>query len=109
MPVDIARVDAALVFHAAAGTGRGDATVAFVVGPTAGRPILDLRQTVTGVWLDGRPLDPTDFASHDVGGGDDAEVRILAAGSGPVRRTASGSPTTSAPRRRRPPAPTGRP
>ncbi|HJV08066.1 MAG TPA: hypothetical protein VJ653_00215, partial [Acidimicrobiales bacterium] len=64
--------------------------MAFVVGPTAGRPILDLRQTVTGVWLDGHPLDPSDFALHDVGGGDHAEVRVLArrlrAGSAHVLR-----------------------
>jgi hypothetical protein len=78
VPVDIARIDGALVFDCDAGIGRGDATVAFVVGPTAGRPILDLRQNVTGVWLDGRALDPSDLALHDVGGGADAEVRILA-------------------------------
>lgn len=78
VPVDIGRIDAALVFDATAGTGHGDATVAFVAGANAGRPILDLRQTVTGVWLDGDPVDPSDFALHDVGGGAHAEVRVLA-------------------------------
>lgn len=78
VPVDIGRIDAALVFDAAAGTGHGDATVSFVAGATAGRPILDLRQTVTGVWLDGEAVDPSDFALHDVGGGAHAEVRVLA-------------------------------
>ena len=77
VPVDIGRIDAALVFDGAAGTAHGDATVAFVAGATAGRPILDLRQTVTGVWLDGDPVDPSDFALHDVGGGPHAEVHAL--------------------------------
>jgi hypothetical protein len=78
VPVDIGRIDASLVFDGAAAAGHGDATVDFVLGPTAGRPILDLRQSVTAVWLDGVTLDPADFALHDVGGGDHAEVRVLA-------------------------------
>lgn len=78
VPVDIERIDAAIVLDGASGTGAGDATVAFVVGPTAGRPVLDLRQTVTGVWLDGAAVAPADFALHDVGGGPHAEVRVLA-------------------------------
>ncbi len=78
VPVDIGRIDAALVFDGAAGTAHGDATVAFAAGPRAGRPILDLRQTVTGVWLDGKPVAPSGFGLHDVGGGAHAEVRVLA-------------------------------
>jgi hypothetical protein len=78
VPIDIGRIDATLVFDGASSTGHGDATLSFVMGPAAGRPILDLRQTVTGVWLDGDPVDPSDFALHDVGGGAHAEVRVLA-------------------------------
>ena len=78
VPVDISRVDAALHFDAGAAAATGDATVTFVVGPTAGRPILDLRQRVTAVWLDGAAVDPSDFALHDVGGGAHSEVRVLA-------------------------------
>ena len=86
--VDIERIDASLLFDAAAGAGHGDATVAFVVGPTAGRPVLDLRQSVGAVWLDGMTVDPSDFALHGVGGGDHAEVRVLA------RHLAAGSAHT---------------
>jgi hypothetical protein len=56
VPIDISTIDAHLVFDGAASTASGDATLTFVVGPAAGRPMFDLRQTITGVWLDGAPL-----------------------------------------------------
>ena len=56
VPIDISAIDAHLTFDGAASAASGDATLTFVVGPAAGRPMFDLRQTITGVWLDGAPL-----------------------------------------------------
>src|SRR4029453_14863219 len=54
--------------------------LAFVVGSTAGRPVFDLRQTVTEVVLDGSALPVTAVPFADLGGGPGAEVRVLDAG-----------------------------
>jgi hypothetical protein len=77
VPADIQRVDAALTFDGATATGTGDATIQFITGTQAGNPIFDLRQTVTGVWLDGLPVPAGQFAQHDFGGGPNAELRVL--------------------------------
>ena len=76
-PIDISTIDAHLVFDGAASTASGDATLTFVVGPAAGRPMFDLRQTITGVWLDGAPLAVGQVLTRDLGGGPGAELRVL--------------------------------
>jgi hypothetical protein len=85
VPIDIRRVTARLVFDGATSSGEGDATMEFVAGPQDGNPIFDLRQTITGAWLDGIALPVSKLAHHDFGGGTDAQLRviesILAAGS----------------------------
>lgn len=77
VPIDIQHIAAALTFDGATASGTGDATLDFVVGPGGGCPIFDLRQTVTGVFLDGAPLAPADVAAHDFGGGAGTELRVL--------------------------------
>jgi hypothetical protein len=77
VPIDIQHVTALLTFDGATSSGSGDATIDFVVGPGGGAPIFDLRQTITGAWLDGTPVDPARLAHHDFGGGANAELRIL--------------------------------
>lgn len=77
VPMDISKVTANLAFDGVTSTGTGDATVDFVVGPRAGSPFFDLRQTVTGAWLDGAPLPVSQVVHHDFGGGADAELRVL--------------------------------
>jgi len=47
------------------------------MGETDGLPILDLRQTVTEVELDGEPLDAELFHYQDLGGGEGADMRVL--------------------------------
>lgn len=85
VPIDIQRVAASVAFDGATSTGSADATMEFVVGPTGGCPIFDLRQTITAAWLDGASLAVGQLAHHDFGGGPGAELRIveamLAAGS----------------------------
>ncbi len=78
VPVDIARIEAALTFDAATQQASGDATIEFRLGFNAGCPIFDLRQTPTGAWLDGAPVPLADVAAHDFGGGPDASLRVLA-------------------------------
>jgi hypothetical protein len=77
VPIDMATVDAYLTFDGTAGAAHGDASVSFVVGPVGGRPIFDLRQTITGVWLDGSAGTATQVLTRDLGGGPGAELRVL--------------------------------
>lgn len=77
VPVDVQSIEARLVFDGATSTATGDATTTFVVGPTSGRPHFDLRQVITGVWLDGASLPVTDVGTRDLGGGAGAELRVL--------------------------------
>src|SRR4051812_42645698 len=77
VPIDIQSIDAKFAFDGATQSGTGDATVAFTVGPTAGNPFFDLRQTVTSAWLDGAPLPVAKLASHDFGAGVLSGLRIL--------------------------------
>lgn len=85
VPIDIQHLTATFQFDAASHACEVDATIEFIVGPTAGNPIFDLRQTIAAAWLDGASIDPTKLAHHDFGGGSDAELRVieavLAAGS----------------------------
>jgi hypothetical protein len=77
VPVDIQTVDARLVFDGASSTATGDATITFIVGPTSGRAMFDLRQPITGVMLDGTPLPIGQILTRDLGGGAGAEMRVL--------------------------------
>lgn len=78
VPMDIRRIDASLVFDAASQQVSGDATLVFRLGRHAGCPIFDLRQSVTGVWLDGAVVPIAEVAHHDFGGGANANLRVLA-------------------------------
>src|SRR5262245_45758483 len=77
VPIDISTIDASLTFDGATQTATGDATLSFVVGPTTGRPIFDLRQTITAVWLDGVSLALGQVLTRDLGGGAGAELKVL--------------------------------
>ena len=77
VPIDISTVTGALRFDGATGTATGDVTIEFVVGPTTGSPIFDLRQSVTGGWLDGVSVTPAQILTLDLGGGPGAELRVL--------------------------------
>ncbi len=78
-PIDISHIEAQLVFDAATETSTGDATLHFTTGSTAANPIFDLRQAITGLWLDGTAMAVDSAAHHEFGGGNDAELRILEA------------------------------
>lgn len=101
VPVDLQSMDARLVFDGASSSASGDATITFVVGPTSGRPMFDLRQPITGVWLDGAPLATTAILTRDPGGGPGAEMRVLdvvlAAGSTHTLRLTYGVGLPNAP------------
>ncbi|MEP7055814.1 MAG: hypothetical protein ABI912_11250, partial [Actinomycetota bacterium] len=77
VPIDITSIAAQITIDAAAGTASGSATVNFTSGAVSGNPVLDLRQTVTAVALDGAALPVASFAHHDLGGGAGAEMRVL--------------------------------
>ena len=77
VPIDISAIDARLTFDGATRTASGDATLTFVVGSAAGRPMFNLRQTITAVWLDGVPVALGQVLTRDLGGGAGAELRVL--------------------------------
>ena len=76
VPIDIQRVEARLRFNPLAADTL-DATVDFVTGPVDGFPVFDLRQTVRLAWIDGEALPPDRLAHHDLGGGANAEMRVV--------------------------------
>lgn len=77
VPIDIQELAATVRFDLATRQAQVTATVQFEVGPTAGCPIFDLRQTIATAMLDGAVVATTDLAHHDFGGGADAQLRVL--------------------------------
>jgi hypothetical protein len=75
--VDVTGVDASLRFDVAASEATAVATVDFVVDGPGGHPVLDLRQQIDSLSLDGRPLDADAMSPVDLGGGPDAQMRVL--------------------------------
>jgi hypothetical protein len=81
-PIDIKSIDVSFAFDLATAKATGDATVAFEMGDAAGRPILDLRQAIFGIELDGETLDDNDFPYddlpyEDLGGNEDDYMRVV--------------------------------
>ncbi|TWF76645.1 hypothetical protein FHX44_112540 [Pseudonocardia hierapolitana] len=77
VPIHIQDVQATVSFDGAASIGRADVTLTYEIGPTTGSPLLDLRQTIGQVWVDGTPTDPSDLAARNVGAGSFSTVRVL--------------------------------
>jgi hypothetical protein len=79
VPIDIRTIRAEFRFDAAAQTGAADATIEYVVGPTAGNPVFDLRQVITAAWLDGVAFPAERLAAHQVTAAPFSSVRIIEA------------------------------
>jgi hypothetical protein len=73
----VQQVQAVVTLDCAASTAEADVTVTYAVGPTAGNPLFDLRQTIGQAWVDGAPIDPGLLAAHDVGAGSFSTIRVL--------------------------------
>jgi hypothetical protein len=78
VPIDILDLDASIEFDLANASAHAEATLTFQLGPSAGQPILDLRQSHTSLILDGQPIDAALLARHDFGKGMDSGFAILA-------------------------------
>lgn len=79
VPIDIQHIDATITLDAIARSATGTASVQFVSGPLAGSPVFDLRQPISDVRLDGASLGPAGAPLRDLGGGADAQMRVLGA------------------------------
>jgi hypothetical protein len=77
VPIDIASIGASFVFDTATQTASADATISYEVGPTAGRPIFDLRQTPSAAWLDGAVFDVAKLAHHSFSADPQAKLRVI--------------------------------
>ena len=77
VPIDISTIDAVFTFDAAAQSAQADATIAYEVGPTAGNPIFDLRQTPSQAWLDGAVFPVAQLAHHDFSADAQAKLRVI--------------------------------
>jgi hypothetical protein len=77
VPVHFQDVHATVTFDGAVATGRADVTVMYEVGPSTGCPLIDLRQEVDRIWIDGTPVTPGDLAVCDMGAGAFSTVRVL--------------------------------
>jgi hypothetical protein len=77
VPIDIDTIDAVFTFDGAAQTASATATISYQVGPTAGNPVFDLRQTITSATLDGASLPPAQLAHHLMGAVPFTDVRVI--------------------------------
>lgn len=77
VPIDIQNIQAAFVFDGATNTATADATITYIVGPTAGNPFFDLRQNITQAWLDGAVLPVAKLAHHAFGAGPFDNLRVI--------------------------------
>ena len=77
VPLHIIDLTARVKFDGAKQAATADATMTYIVGPTAGSPFFDLRQTVDRCWLDGHEIDPALVAARDVGAGPFSTVRVI--------------------------------
>jgi hypothetical protein len=79
VPIDIESIDASFVFDPSTSAATAEATITYTVGPVAGNPIFDLRQTITHAWLDGEPLPVARLAHHGFGTGAFTDLRVIEA------------------------------
>lgn len=77
VPIDISGIAAVFTFDGAAMSAVADATITYEVGPTAGHPIFDLRQTTTQAWLDGVVFPVAQIAHHSFGTGAFTDLRVV--------------------------------
>ena len=77
VPIDIQSIDAKFTFDGSTQTGVADSTFIYTVGPEAGNPIFDLRQTIAEAWLDGVPIAPEKLAHHSFGTGPFTDLRVV--------------------------------
>lgn len=77
VPIDISSISASVVFDAAAQTASADATITYEVGPTAGRPFFDLRQSPSAAWLDGAPWPVAQLAHHAFSADPQGKLRVI--------------------------------
>ena len=83
---DVERIDAVLRFDPGAKLASGQATIDFVAGDVAGHPVIDLRQEIEWIRLDGEDLRADALPSTDLGGGPGAELRVLELSLEPATR-----------------------
>jgi hypothetical protein len=95
VPVDFGDLHATITLDGAASSAQVDATLTYTVGPDAGCPLFDVRQSIGQAWLDAVPVDPSMLAPHYAGLGALSSIRIVDASSPPARCTRCGSPTRS--------------
>lgn len=77
VPMHVTQLRANVMLDARMGTGLVEALLNYQLGPTAGRPIFDLRQTIGRAWLDGHAIPVARLRSRDTGEGPNATVRIV--------------------------------
>ena len=77
VPIDIESITGRFVFDGGAQAASADATITYTVGPAAGNPIFDLRQTVSQAWVDGTSFPPAQLAHHTFGNGAFTDLRVL--------------------------------
>lgn len=74
---DVRSIDAELTFDVASRVASAHAVVSLVIEGPSGKPALDLRQQVDWIRLDDEALSVDAFSHHDIGGGPQAEMRVL--------------------------------
>lgn len=86
VPIDIEHITAGLSFDTRTQRASGEATLAFLHGIDHGSPVFDLRQPVTGAWLDGTRLGPAAVGFERFGARHEQALRVAG------RKLRSGTP-----------------
>jgi len=79
VPIDIESIGVVFTFDGSSETGSADATITYMVGPTAGNPIFDLRQDITQAWLDSAIFPIAQLAHHNFGVSPFTDLRVIQA------------------------------
>lgn len=76
-PIDISAINAVFSFDATTQTALADATITYELGPNAGNPIFDLRQSPSAAWLDGAVFPVAQLAHHAFGTVGFTDLRVI--------------------------------
>ena len=79
VPIDIQSINGVFTFDGATKTSLADVTITYIVGPTGGHPVFDLRQDITRAWLDDIVFSEADLKHHNFGTEVFTELRVIKA------------------------------
>ncbi len=78
VPISISQINGSIRFDLETSVASVDVTMDFTLGRTGGCATFDLRQTISQAWLDGAAFPVANLTHRNLGGGANADLRVLA-------------------------------